>query len=448
MVSQGALSGLTMVSLATGTDARLTMGEGPNAYEVSSSSNTFSSLLPGVAVTAVKVSTDQVTVTSRRDTNALATKVDQLVGVFNATVADIRKEYQTTDVRNPAPLAGDGSARRLVDRLYSLFAASNTSTTTMSQVGLTLSREGRLNFDRSKFTQALEADPEAVASVFKRVTTFDDNRLSVSVQPASVPVGSYTVNVTSAATRAAVTGTALSTLTAAEDITVTVGTSSVTYSAASGETLSQVVAGLNAALENDGIGVTADSDTGALRLRTAGYGSAFTFTVSSSAAGVGQTGIVATAGGTATVAGTDVVGSFTRGTTSVTATGRGQLLTADPTDAQLKGLVVRVTADGAESPVFTPATMTYRAGLAQALHSFATVSTSTGGVAATSQEGRRTTMRTIDAQISAWDNRLAQRERSLRALFTRLDSAISAANNTQSWLQGQLSGLNANNGRD
>ena len=444
MVSAGALSGVTLVQLSAGRDARITAGEGVNAFQVTSSTNTFNGLIPGVNVTVVKPSADLVTVTADVDGNALAGKVQAMLDAFNGVVNTVKAQtVNASDPKSPPPLAGDGVARRLGDQLYSMLSQSGTTTVSMRSLGISVARDGLVNFDSSKFIEAYNANPSGVADVFKKVTTFTDSRLSTSTLPSTVPAGSYTVSVTTAATRATVTGATFATLTGAESISVNVGDKTATYAASAGETPAQVAAGLNAALADKAMGVTVDVSGSALRVRMDTYGSAYGFNVSSDAAGSGQTGLVATAGGISSAAGTDVAGTFTRGSTTVLATGRGQLLTADSTDSVLKGLSVRVAADGADAPVFSPSAMTYRAGLAQALNVAATNSSGTSGVVGAAKAGRDRTIKTLDTQIGAWTDRLKQREATLRATFTRLESSVSKSKSAQSWLSSQISGLQA-----
>jgi flagellar hook-associated protein 2 len=66
--------GGTLVT-SQGQDATLTIGTGPGAYAVTSKSNTFSDLIPGVSITAVAVSTTAVTTTITENVAALADSV-------------------------------------------------------------------------------------------------------------------------------------------------------------------------------------------------------------------------------------------------------------------------------------------------------------------------------------------------------------------------------------
>ena len=72
------VGGLLTVNAAA--DALLTVGTGPGAFTVTSGSNTISGLLPGVTLNLLGTTTGPVTVTTARDAEGLADKVQALSG--------------------------------------------------------------------------------------------------------------------------------------------------------------------------------------------------------------------------------------------------------------------------------------------------------------------------------------------------------------------------------
>jgi flagellin len=134
----------------------------------------------------------------------------------------------------------------------------------------------------------------------------------------NAPVGLSAVNVTTAATRANLTGANPVGTLAQDEILLING---VTIQLVTGDTIASVVSKVNAFTSQTGV-VAENDGSGALRLRTDSFGSAATFTVQSSvAAGANTTGF-----GTAiqTATGTDVAGTIG----GVAGIGQGNVLTA------------------------------------------------------------------------------------------------------------------------
>lgn len=95
------------VVTAVGADARITIGEGAGAYAVTSPSNSFADVLPGVTVRAVSASVNPVTVTVDGNADALADKVSALVDAANAALAEIAaKSAYDTKTNKGGPLTG------------------------------------------------------------------------------------------------------------------------------------------------------------------------------------------------------------------------------------------------------------------------------------------------------------------------------------------------------
>jgi flagellar hook-associated protein 2 len=137
------ISGLSIgeAVVTEGADAKVRVGgaTNPNGYDVVSSSNTFTGVLPGVTFT-VSAEATGVTLTSARDTKAIADKMQAMVDSVN-------------------------------------FA--------MSTIGVQLDRTGKLTFDKAKFLEALEKDPavvqQAAGELAQRVTKVATDATAPSV---------------------------------------------------------------------------------------------------------------------------------------------------------------------------------------------------------------------------------------------------------------------------
>jgi flagellar capping protein FliD len=149
-------------------DAQISIGA-VNPVLVSSSTNTFSSVLGGATFTVSKLD-ETATVTVASDPDAVAAKMQALVDAVNAAVTTAR-DYTSNAPGSTAALKGDYSVSslggRLLDAATSPVAgavippppATPTSGWPLT-MGFTVARDGKsIVFDKEKFLTALKADP-------------------------------------------------------------------------------------------------------------------------------------------------------------------------------------------------------------------------------------------------------------------------------------------------
>ncbi|MBZ5736150.1 flagellar filament capping protein FliD [Nocardioides sp. TRM66260-LWL] len=150
-------------SVVAGSDAKIDLGSGIVA---TSSSNTFTDLLPGVAVTLkpdAAVGTT-ATISVARDADAVAKSVKSMVDSVN----DILKTIDSGSAYNASTktagvLMGESTVRDLRDRLLdAVYPAGGAAS--LASVGIQVSRDGTLSFDATAFSQAYAADPAKVAT--------------------------------------------------------------------------------------------------------------------------------------------------------------------------------------------------------------------------------------------------------------------------------------------
>ncbi|WP_182525745.1 flagellar filament capping protein FliD [Nocardioides dongkuii] len=147
-----------------GADATLDLGAG---IRVTSGTNTFTDVMPGITLAlgaGAKVG-DVAALGVTRDTGAVTAKVKDLVDSINAVLADIDVQTSTKGILGkPGALAGDATLRNLRSALVdAVYPADNTS---MASLGIQVNRNGRLELDSTKLTQAYAADPVGVAERF------------------------------------------------------------------------------------------------------------------------------------------------------------------------------------------------------------------------------------------------------------------------------------------
>lgn len=154
-----------------GTDASLTVGDA-NPYTVTSSTNTITGLLPGVTL-SLKATTPAtaapVTVTVAPDNEAIADKVDTLVKAVNDANTLIRTNstYNTTTKKAGLLLSDQNASALSASIVQATTNGVDGGAYSPSAVGISISRDGIVSFDRTKFLNALAEDPDGVRKMFE-----------------------------------------------------------------------------------------------------------------------------------------------------------------------------------------------------------------------------------------------------------------------------------------
>ena len=161
--------------VTTGVDAQVRLWAGTDAEQVlTSASNTFTDLFPGVDVTVSGASADPVSIDVAVDAAARTASASAFVkqiaailtGIDNgskATVATSGDAATTLGV-----FTGDSTVRSLRQALAQAVQAPIDGVSP-SSIGISIDRYGALGFDEEKFAAALADDPEAVAAMFSGI---------------------------------------------------------------------------------------------------------------------------------------------------------------------------------------------------------------------------------------------------------------------------------------
>ena len=182
-----------MQELNAGTDTVLRVGTGPGAFDVTSSTNTVTGLLPGVTITALKADPGtQVAVDVSSDSNGMADKMAALVAAANAALAYIDKQSAyDADAKSGGPLLGDSMARDLRQQVTDAVIGTSTSTPALS--GVSVGRDGTVGFDKAAFLAAYGKDPAAVATT---MTAMSQQLADVAKNASDPTTGSITTRIT------------------------------------------------------------------------------------------------------------------------------------------------------------------------------------------------------------------------------------------------------------
>lgn len=181
VAAAGAPTGLNLgVATVTtqGDDAQIKVGTTADAYVITSATNTFADVLPGVTVTAAKaqaVGDPAVTIDVGADADGIAAKIQALVDTANVALNEIASQNRIKNGDIAAgPLVGDTAMRKLSQDILGAVSGgaaglgSNGGAASFNQVGVSVDRSGKLTFDKTKFLDAYKADPAAAQKFFEQ----------------------------------------------------------------------------------------------------------------------------------------------------------------------------------------------------------------------------------------------------------------------------------------
>ncbi len=287
--------GQSLTQTVAAQDANLTV----NGLEVTSGSNTLTDAIQGVTLTLAKVGSTTVTV--GRDPAAAQTAAQGFVKAYNdlnTLLHDLTRFDAEKD--GSGALVGDSAARtiqsQLRSALSSALAGGNSNTLrVLSQVGMSFQKDGSLQLDSGKLSQALASDPAGVARLFASGGAASDSLVKIAGSSSATVPGSYGVEISQLATRGQLVGSTAAALiiTAAVNdvLTVTVdGTSATltlpagTYTPSALAAQVQSLANASSSLRAANAQVTLSEAAGVFTLTSKRYGSGSTLSVGGNAA--------------------------------------------------------------------------------------------------------------------------------------------------------------------
>ena len=181
---------LGFTTLTQGRDSKVFFGstDPADGFLITGDSNTVDDLLQGVTINLVKASDEAVTVTVKRDIETIADAVLNFATTFNDAIGRMNDhDFFNVDTEERGVLLGDNTVSQVRDGLHRLALGKPKGVETqyqfLSQVGLTLGKNGVLDFDRTKFLEAYETDPIAVENLFAafEATTVTEETISEGV---------------------------------------------------------------------------------------------------------------------------------------------------------------------------------------------------------------------------------------------------------------------------
>jgi flagellar hook-associated protein 2 len=414
--------------LQQGSDATIHVGDTLTGFDVTSASNTFTGVVPGLSFTVGKVETG-VTVSSSLDGSGVAADISALVDTANKVLADIAsKSGWDATTKTGGPLTGQSAVRTLAQSVLSAVGSAGAA-------GVSLTRDGRLSFDKQAFLDAFAADPSAVAGAYGASVAFAPasgvtGSIGLVRAGDTAKIGTYPVTVTAAPAREQWQLDPAGGTLAGSTVTLTRGDTTFSYTAPADETLADSVLALNARLSAAGFGVGASvSGSGVVfSAASAGSGAAFTASLDGNV-------------GSQLAVGTDVAGTID----GVAASGSGNglsLLSTTSSTSGAAGLTLSVDLSAADLVTSGGAvgSITYNQGLGQKLAALVADATASGGMLSAAKDGRDNVVKDLQKQIDSWDTRLETYRAMLSRQFTAMETAIATLKSQTSFLSSLSTG--------
>ena len=189
------MSGPGAATIKVAQDASATLWAGTAAQQtITSSSNTFTNLLPGVDVTASAVTTTPTTLTVTADIAKSSQTVDTFVTSIGTILANILNGQKTAAstgstgavITKLGTFTGDSNIRAINDSLLSA-ATDPVNGVSPSSIGINLSVDANYNaavtFDPKAFASAMASDPAGTQAMFNAISA----RVSSAANLASDP---------------------------------------------------------------------------------------------------------------------------------------------------------------------------------------------------------------------------------------------------------------------
>jgi flagellar hook-associated protein 2 len=195
------LGGTTVVQ--PGQNASIHVGSATAGFDVSSASNTFTGVQPGLTFTVSKAAVTS-TVSVANDQDSIASSVSSLVDAANAVLAEITKQTAAGTANSDGtrtgqgPLSTDTSVKSLSSKVIEA-VTSAVGNQSAAKFGIQSTRDGTLTFDKSVFTTAYNADPDNARAILSPLTgTGVAQRLAAVAKTASDPtIGTITSTIAS-----------------------------------------------------------------------------------------------------------------------------------------------------------------------------------------------------------------------------------------------------------
>lgn len=189
-VAAGPGTGNNVQTLQQSKNAEFTI----NGLAISKSSNTVTDAVEGLTFKLKSEGAGPVDITVSLDDTTLKTTLDEFVASYNKIRGNL-KDQQEKD----ATLASESTVRRLESGLRGILSSAvEASGYTLSDVGLSFSKEGVLSLNKTKLDEALATDPAILEKLFADTAVADNANVSFNGATSATQSGTYAINITTA----------------------------------------------------------------------------------------------------------------------------------------------------------------------------------------------------------------------------------------------------------
>lgn len=196
----GSITTIRARQLQGGSDANITV----DGVEITSSSNTIDSVIPGVILNLKKASSDTtITLTLKRDYDALIGKIEEFVKVYNEVIDSINAQlkYNKEKKEPGGPLFGDSTLRTIKSQLTKIVLNRVPGLTenfsTPGLVGINIGIDSQLTIDKETLRDYLESNFEDVKRLFIFDWSSTNSNLSYIYHTIDTQAGTYEINIES-----------------------------------------------------------------------------------------------------------------------------------------------------------------------------------------------------------------------------------------------------------
>jgi flagellar hook-associated protein 2 len=408
---------------------------------VSKAGNSVSDVISGVTLNLLKENPLTATsVSVSRDTASVSAAVNSFVSAYNDISQNLRDAaaYNAT-TGTAAILNGEASVRSMQTQIRSVLttpiAGGATTLSRLSEIGVTMQKDGTLAVDSGKLSASLDSNFNDFAGLFAAAGKASDSLVSYAGTSSTTMPGSYGVNITSLATKgysvgSSAAGLGITSLNNTLEVKLNGISAMITLTPNTYATPAALAAEIQSkingatAFSSTGSAASVTEKNGVLTVTSNTYGATSAITIG----GAGQANLKFDTGANV-MAGLDVAGTIN----GAPASGSGQLLTASAGDPSA-GLSILISggATGARG------TVNYSQGYAYQFDKMATSMLSDTGPLSSRTTGIAASIKTIEKNRADLTARLAVVEKRYRAQFTALDLTISKMNTTSTFLTQQL----------
>ncbi len=208
----GILKGGLANSINAGQNASITV----DGISMSRTTNTITDAIDGVTLNLINNdAATTLTLSVARDIDAVKKSIQSFTTNYNEIVKLANEQFTyNADKKTAGVLSGDVTLTTVQSDLRSVLANSilglSSTMQSLSQAGVSVDSKGLVGVDDTKLTSALQSDFNAVKRLFVYEGTASNSKVEYISHTKTTKAGTYAVNITTAASQGAVTGTGFS----------------------------------------------------------------------------------------------------------------------------------------------------------------------------------------------------------------------------------------------